>query len=569
VAVDAKVRSIATSALAMCLSGAALAAELPPPPAFTWSGLYIGFNYGYAWKGDGGISTLGAPLFDTTVPAGVWPGAAALGGTGFVNARLNGFFGGAQLGYNWQLPSRIVIGVEADIQGGGIRGGGGFSSVLPGAAPGSIVVTSGNSHRTLEHFGTARARLGYAVTPTVMGYLTGGLAYGGVNLSTTINQTLNPSLLTAGNSRADLFRERMGWTIGFGAETAIAQNLSAKIEYLHYDLGRQSAGWPSIEALVQTNPATGAAVATATRSTSRIAGNLLRTGLNYRFGGQTAETSAVPTFALLDAASPRFGDWSASLTPYIWGVGMNGSTTALGHSTEMNVSFVDALTKSSSMPLEFAANMELRNGPLSFYADFAWMQMRMAGSLMALRNPIAGAVLSLDADARLKTTLAIVEGGATFEMGRWGYAGAQGAFTAVDAVAGLRYWRIGLDLALNIAGAVNLANLGLEQSGGKAIARSGDLSWVDPFVGLRLRQQVDAANAFYLKGDVGGFGVGSKFAWQAAGGYTHDFQFAGLNWTGMVGYRALRADYTRGEGLRRSGVDMIMHGPMTGLGVRF
>ena len=73
------------------------------------------------------------------------------------------------------MPSRIVIGVEADLQGSGIRGGGGFSSVLPGAAPGSIVVTSGNSHRTLEHFGTARARLGYAVTPTVMGYLTGGL----------------------------------------------------------------------------------------------------------------------------------------------------------------------------------------------------------------------------------------------------------------------------------------------------------------------------------------------------------------------------------------------------------
>lgn len=255
--------------------------------------------------------------------------------------------------------------------------------------------------------------------------------------------------------------------------------------------------------------------------------------------------------------------------PYVWATGMNGTTTALGQTTEANISFVDALTKSSSFPLQAAVNTELRNGPLSFYIDAVWMQVRLAGSVLAQRNPIAGAALTLDGDARMKQTMWIVEGGGTFEMARWTWGGMPGASTSIDAVAGLRYWNVGLDLTLNIAGALNLTNLGLSQVGSKAIAKSGSINWVDPFVGLRVRQQIDERNAFYLKGDIGGFGVGSKFAWQGVGGYTHDFMLGDLKFTSMVGYRAVRANYAHGSGFQRSGVDMIMHGPVAGVGFKF
>lgn len=557
-------RAFALTSLALaCLPVCAGAQERSAAP-YSWTGFYVGFNYGYAWKGAGGVSTLGAPLYDTTF-LNVWPAAAAIGAGSHVDARLNGFMGGAQAGYRLQFPTRIVLGVEADIQAGGVNGGGGFGSILPGTLPGTAVVTSGESHRTLEHFGTVRANIGYAVTPTSFAYLTGGLAYGGVNVRTTINQSLNPSALLTANARSDVYRERIGWTIGIGAETAISRNLSAKLEFLHYDLGRVGAQGVNSPSLAQINPLTGAAVVTAVSSSSRIAGQIVRAGLNYRLGGDNpvgAPAAAAPP------APPTFGDWSVSITPYVWMMGINGSSTAMGQTTAANVSFVDMLTKSATMPLEVAANAEVRNGPLAFYLDFVWAQVRIAGSGMALRNPIAGASLTLGGEARLKNTIAIVEGGAAYEVGRWNMPALSGT-TAVDLLAGLRYWNVGLDLALDIAGAVNLPALGLSQTGSKAIARSGTLDWVDPFIGIRVRQFVDAANAFYIKGDIGGFGIGSKFAWQAAGGYTHDFQFADRTWTTMVGYRALRADYSQGSGLRKAGMNAILHGPTMGVGMKF
>jgi hypothetical protein len=47
-----------------------------------------------------------------------------------------------------------------------------------------------------------------------------------------------------------------------------------------------------------------------------------------------------------------------------------------------------------------------------------------------------------------------------------------------------------------------------------AIDSSGDLNWVDPLVGVRVRQQLASGDEFQLKGDIGGFGVSSKISWQ-------------------------------------------------------
>ena len=59
--------------------------------------------------------------------------ASALGATGSVGTRLNGFFAGGQLGYNWQFSDRFVAGLEADLQGAGVRGGGSFTNLTPAA----------------------------------------------------------------------------------------------------------------------------------------------------------------------------------------------------------------------------------------------------------------------------------------------------------------------------------------------------------------------------------------------------------------------------------------------------
>jgi opacity protein-like surface antigen len=548
-----------------------------PPPVFTWTGFYLGFNFGHAWTGSDPINTASANLLDAAIIPGQWGAASALGATGRVGARLDGFFSGGQAGYNWQFAEKLVVGFEADLQGAGVRGGRGFGNVTPSPlVPGSFAVTSATLKRSLEYFGTVRGRFGYAVTPTMLVYATGGLAYGGVNTSATLRQTLTPSILLANAAKGDFFDNRVGWTVGGGFEWAFASHLSAKIEYLYYDLGTVTLTNANISPLAFTNIVTGALrVADATTVTTRFNGHVLRAGLNYRFdwsepaptGSAATPLFASPQFAAIER--PSFGDWRFKLMPYLWALNTNGAMTARNQTIETNITVVDAYTKSSSFPLTFMGRFEARNGPVSFYGDLAWVQLRFSGSTLKLRSPTLDIGLAVSASGRLKETMAIGEAGAGYELARWTLAGAPDTFTALDAYAGLRYWYIGLDLSLDVVGAVNSQLLGVDLLGAKAIAKSGNIQWIDPVIGLGLRHQFAPGEEFQFRGDIGGFGVGSKFSWQSFGAYNHNFSYAGYDFTSTIGYRALSVDYSDGSGNRTRGINAIIHGPVMGASLRF
>jgi outer membrane immunogenic protein len=115
-----------------------------------------------------------------------------------------------------------------------------------------------------------RARAGILVTPRVLLYATGGLAYGEVNSSETI-----------GGSSFSASDTRVGYTVGGGIEGAIGGNWTAKLEYLYVDLGRTSGSFAT------ATPALGAGVVpngTLTSSyNSHITDNVLRVGVNYNF----------------------------------------------------------------------------------------------------------------------------------------------------------------------------------------------------------------------------------------------------------------------------------------------
>jgi opacity protein-like surface antigen len=558
----------------------AFAADLtPPPPVFTWSGLYVGFNAGYAWPDNLAFSTSAVNVADSPalpnfapVPH-LWGAASALGATGSIGTRLNGFFSGGQLGYNWQFSDRWVAGLEADLQAGGIRGGGGFTNLTPAAVfPPFVVATSVNVNRTLEYLGTVRGRLGYAVTPSMMAYATGGLAYGGISTSTTVRQSLTPSAFQTGVVANDFFANRFGWTVGGGVESALTGEISAKLEVLYYDLGVANSGSGHGAALVD-GAIIGPAMVTDLISTStKFQGFVFRGGLNYRFDGSAPATTGIaPLFTapqFVAAEKPAFGDWHLTIMPYVWALDLNGTTTARGETIGANLSFIDLLTKSSSPPLEAAAHIEARNGPFSVYTDDLWARVRASDSILAQRTPVTGLLLAADETGHLKVRInAVLEGGAAYEILRWG--GASDTYTAIDAIAGLRYWNVVTDVSLDIVGSVNVPLLGLSRAGNLAIADSGDLNWVDPLVGVRVRQELASGDEFQLKGDIGGFGVGSKISWQAVGGYVHNFQLYGFNWQSMIGYRALEVDYSKGSGDGQSGLNLVIHGPIVGIGLRF
>jgi hypothetical protein len=54
------------------------------------------------------------------------------------------------------------------------------------------------------------------------------------------------------------------------------------------------------------------------------------------------------------------------------------------------------------------------------------------------------------------------------------------------------------------------------------------------------------------------------------GGYGFDFGVGNdITFSGVIGYRALSVDYAQGEGQRRYEFDMVQHGPILGLSLRF
>jgi outer membrane immunogenic protein len=152
------------------------------PPAFTWTGFYLGANAGTVW------------------------GDFNKGGK-FINPKT-GFTGGLTGGYNYQF-GQYVAGVEADYNYSGLSGVG-ATAALPAPVKGS-----------LTRYGTARARLGMSFDRALV-YATGGYAFGFSSMH---------------NGIAKMTDTHHGYVIGAGLEYAFTQNVSAKAEYLYMPLG--------------------------------------------------------------------------------------------------------------------------------------------------------------------------------------------------------------------------------------------------------------------------------------------------------------------------------------------
>jgi outer membrane immunogenic protein len=182
--------------LAALLAGvatSAFAADLPTrkapppptpayaPPAFSWTGFYIGVNGGYGF-GSGG-KDFGSP---------------------------SGGLAGVTAGYNYQI-GQLVLGVESDWDWADLTKSG-VNFVAPYSS-------------RIDDLFTARARAGYAVDRALL-YVTGGYAGAEDKIG-----------LAGFGSQSDW---RSGGVIGGGLEYAFTNNISAKAEYLYEPLGDKS-----------------------------------------------------------------------------------------------------------------------------------------------------------------------------------------------------------------------------------------------------------------------------------------------------------------------------------------
>lgn len=227
----------------------ATAAWAAPPAPFTWTGCYVGANVGGAFN-----------RIENSVEV---PGIASFGSSN----QNTSFTGGGGAGCNLQFDPHWIAGIEGDF------------NYLHGSASQNFRIrfngedTLGSQDTTVRWLATLRGRFGYTWDRWFL-FATGGLAFGDVRSSVTATRVDG-----GGNIReqysGSYSSTRTGWTIGGGFEYLLSQRLSAKFEYLHYDLGDANYLVNRVVSITTTLP-------TPWNARASVAGDIVRVGLNYR-----------------------------------------------------------------------------------------------------------------------------------------------------------------------------------------------------------------------------------------------------------------------------------------------
>jgi len=250
---------------ALTLGSPAVAADIPLKapylrPAFDWSGFYIGGHTGYH-RGSS-FATLTDPAVTST------------------SSVVSGLIGGVQGGYNYQLSSGIVLGVEADLT---------FPNYLPtNHVVAKFVTPRSDAEERWDYFGTLRGRIGYASGPW-LAYATGGFAWAGERFLNT------PAGVDVEEKHINV---RPGWAAGAGLEYAFAPHWSVRLEYLYAQFARADVRLPS-----------------GTQFNSPLDFQSLRIGLNRKVDWPGSKSSTPKT----DLTDPESDRWE-----------IHGQTTYLG-----------------------------------------------------------------------------------------------------------------------------------------------------------------------------------------------------------------------------------------------
>jgi hypothetical protein len=224
--------------------------------------------------------------------------------------------------------------------------------------------------------------------------------------------------------------------------------------------------------------------------------------------------------------------WEHTVVLYGVGASIDGTAGVGGVEADVDVSFGDILDN-----LEFGAMAAWRaeRGPWAVLGDLIYMRLEQRKNGI---GPAGETRATVDADQ------VIVELSGSYAWNdRW------------STYAGLRFWTVDVDLQVIGGGPL-----------GETLARSGDEDWVDPMVGVRYVQPLGERWSLVSKADVGGFGLGSDFAWQAS--VFADWRFAD-HASLLVGVRFLGIDYDDGSGAGRFLYDVTQGGPALGVAWQF
>lgn len=195
--------------------------------------------------------------------------------------------------------------------------------------------------------------------------------------------------------------------------------------------------------------------------------------------------------------------WDFKLAPYVWFAGVD-ATIGIGETQgNIDAEFTDVLEN-----LEYAGMLylETSNEPWTIFADIQYIALdKETGRRFA------------DYETDLDQLIAEIGARYVVADGEW----------KVEPLVGVRF----VDLSTTI-----WAN--------ESEVAARDVDWVDPFVGLRLETCTSDHSYFAMRGDVGGFGVGSELSWGANAQFGWELSDST---TVALGYKFLDFDYEDGD----------------------
>lgn len=240
----------------------------------------------------------------------------------------------------------------------------------------------------------------------------------------------------------------------------------------------------------------------------------------------TSGTALIALAAALVPATVKAQDWSGQITAYGWGAGVTGDLTPFSGAPTLSfdASLSDVL---EDLDGAFFVSGFARRGNLVLFGDITYSKSSRSG----LVPP------GIQASGEVTLKSLTVAAGRRIDAG---------SGTTVDLLGGLRAW--------DMDGAVSIPLAG--------ISRSPSQSFVDPIVAMRVNAPLSDRWSLISYVDIGGFGVGSDFTWQAA--VTANYQMRDAAYL-SVGWRHLSVDYSDG-GTEFKGA---MTGPLLGLTLQF
>jgi hypothetical protein len=216
-------------------------------------------------------------------------------------------------------------------------------------------------------------------------------------------------------------------------------------------------------------------------------------------------------------------EWKFTLAPYLMLPWMNGTTAVRGHEIEVDVS-----------PSQIFDNLQ--------FGGMAYLEARKAR--WGTGVDVVYMALGTDVDRPSANV--------DFNQGAYSFLGLRQLNENVDLVFGAR-WNV-------LQGKLDFKEPPLQG------VFKETKQWVNPIVGLKLKQRLGGPWSFTMEGDIGGFGAGSDFAW-------HLFPVVGVDVgkraTVNIGYRVLSEDYETGSENQKFKYDVITQAMVFGMAFKF